>query len=295
MSDPLPYIYQITIFAVISLSILLAVLNARINSLLVSVLNRWTRWIGVSLGSAYLIYESGWADRPYWSLAVICVLLWMLLETLYNWLAISALSQSNMALFPRFRENNSGEEWPASSKLIELRDWLRNEGFKKAQALFADMGNGVLIRTSVFKNEEDNIRIQVLFMPTNNGSINHCVSVVSDTKDGKRLITDNMYMPYGGFYPDNWTVVRKPWTRKATSLLKIHRKRIQNLELDIFETDPMEEINHQQRMLERVNTDAGFLFPIDVQEEMGRITWEGRYRVWKEVWLMSYFGVSSQK
>jgi len=295
MNDPLSFTYQSIIFALITLSILFAILNTKVNSLLVSVLNRWTRWIGVSLGGAFLIYESGWADRPYWSLAVICVLLWMLLETLYNWVAISALSQSNMALFPRFRENNSGEEWPASSKLIELRDWLRNEGFTKAQALFADMGNGILIRTSIFKNEADSVRIQILFMPTSNGSINHCVSIISDTKDGKRLITDNMYMPYGGFYPDDWSVERKPWTRKAKTLLKNHKKRIKDLDLDSYETEPMDEINQQQRLLERVNTDAGFLFPIDVQDEMGRITWEGRYRVWKEVWLMSYFGISSQR
>ena len=295
MNDPLPLIQQTVIFSVIALSIVLAILNTRLNSLLVSVLNRWTRWIGVSLGGAFLIYETGWTDRPYWSLAIICVLLWTLLETLYNWMAISALSQSNLALFPKFRENNSGEEWPASSKLIELRDWLRNEGFKKAQALFADMGNGILIRTSIFKNEEDSTRIQILFMPTNNGSINHCVSISSDTKDGKRLVTDNMYLPYGGFYPDDWLVVRKPWKRNASSLLKIHRKRIQELDLESYDSEPMDEINQQQRLLERVNMDAGFLMPIHLQEEMGRITWEGRYRVWKEVWLMSYFGISSQK
>ena len=35
-------------------------------------------------------------------------------------------------------------------------------------------------------------------------------SFTSETADGERLITDNMHTPYGGFYPDNWNVIRRP-------------------------------------------------------------------------------------
>ena len=31
-------------------------------------------------------------------------------------------------------------------------------------------------------------------------------------------------MPYGGFYPENWAVVRKPWTRNVVTLYKMHQK-----------------------------------------------------------------------
>ena len=34
----------------------------------------------------------------------------------------------------------------------------------------------------------------------------------------------------------------------------------------------------------------GFLFPMNLRDEYGKITWEGRYRVWKEIWLLNYFG-----
>jgi hypothetical protein len=50
-------------------------------------------------------------------------------------------------------------------------------------------------------------------------------------------------------------------------------------------------LNQQQRVIERTNTELGFLLPRSQHEEHGVLTWEGRYRVWKEAWLLSYFGI----
>ncbi len=283
---------QLAVSTLIVLSIVLSYINSRTNMLIISVMNRWARWFCVSVGLAFLVDKMEWADRPFWALAVIFFLCWLLLETLYTWMAISAMSQSNMPLFPRFRNNTSGEEWPAQRKLIDLRDWLRKKGFKKQQALVASIGSEIDIRSSIYQDETDTIRAQVLFVPQANGLISHCLTFSSETVDGEHVITDNLNTPYGGFYPENWNVRRKPWTRSAPALLKVHCKRIQGLELERYEIDPMDDINQQQGILERTNIEAGFLVPPHLQEEMGRITWEGRYRVWKEVWLLNYFGLT---
>lgn len=55
-------------------------------------------------------------------------------------------------------------------------------------------------------------------------------------------------------------------------------------------TEPLGDLNLQQRELEEVNTELGFLFPRSQREDHGKITYEGRYRVWKELWLLNYFG-----
>ena len=235
-----------------------------------------------------------WAARPFWALAVIFFLFWLLLETLYTWVAISAMSQSDMPLFPRFRNNTTGEEWPAQQKLIELRNWLRSNKFNKEQALITNIGYEVDIRSSVYQDETGTIRAQILFVPLGNGLISHCISFTSDSVDGGHFITDNLNTPYGGYYPENWDVFRKPWSRNPDRLLKYHKKRIEGFELEQYEIDPIDDINQQQGVLERTNIEAGFLVPHHLQEEMGRITWEGRYRVWKEVWLLSYFGFTSR-
>jgi hypothetical protein len=52
------------------------------------------------------------------------------------------------------------------------------------------------------------------------------------------------------------------------------------------------DVNEQQRILERLNTDTGFLVPRPRQEEEGKITSDGRYRLWKEMWTLAYLGKS---
>ncbi|MBD5780981.1 hypothetical protein IEN85_15885 [Pelagicoccus sp. NFK12] len=283
---------EIFVFSCVGLSILFGVLNTRVTSLKVSVLNRWARWLGVAFGAAYLVYDAGWLNRPFWVIGAIFFLGWLLIETVYTWLAISALSKSSISLFPRFSENTTGEEWPAQKKLIEIKDWLKSKGFTRSKALLADVGHGLNIRSTVFQSEDQKTRFQILFVPQHNGDIGFCFSFSSETQSGDRFVTDNLYMPYGGYYPDNWAVARKPWTRDAAKLYKLHLSRIAKLELAAFEFDPLDDLNQQQRELEQINLKQGFLFAPQYQEEHGRITWEGRYRVWKEVWLLNYFGIS---
>ena len=117
---------------------------------------------------------------------------------------------------------------------------------------------------------------------------------VSDMPIHDELNIENLNTHYGSFYPGNWNVSRNPWTRSPEKLLKHHLKRIQELELEEYEIDPVDDINRQQGVLERINIEAGFLVPPHLQDEMGRITWEGRYRVWKEVWLLNYFGIAGK-
>jgi hypothetical protein len=49
-------------------------------------------------------------------------------------------------------------------------------------------------------------------------------------------------------------------------------------------------LNDAQRELDRVNTELGFLNPQGAREDHGKISHEGRYRVWKEIWMLNYLG-----
>ena len=46
--------------------------------------------------------------------------------------------------------------------------------------------------------------------------------------------------------------------------------------------------------MEQINTELGFLLPHAEREEFGKITPEGRFRIWKEAWLLDYFGLSTR-
>ncbi len=259
-----------------------------------AIFHRWLRWLIFSFGGAFIGLDTGWIDRPFWVLVLAFFLCWLLVETLYNWLAIHALSVSPVPLFPRFAANPSDEAWPTHARLIKVRDWLRQQGFKQVQALRADVGGGLYLRVSIYQDASATMRLQVMFLPQPGGAITVCYGLATNTAEGFRYVTDNLYLPFGGFYPEHWLVERSPLRRSLPRLIARHRARLARAGGTAVPwiIDPLNDFNAQQAELEQVNTELGFLFPRAQREEYGKITQAGRYRIWKEYWLLSYFGRS---
>src|SRR5258708_1354230 len=115
-----PYLILIAIIV----SFALAQINQRTASPLLSIIDRWLRWFVFAFGAAQMTHDFQLIDRPYWVVVIVFFILWFLAETLYNWLAISALSVSPLPLFPRYALNQSGEEWPVQPRLLKIREWL---------------------------------------------------------------------------------------------------------------------------------------------------------------------------
>jgi hypothetical protein len=178
--------------------------------------------------------------------------------------------------------------------LLKIREWLRAQGFRQVQALKAEIGGGVFLRVSIYHDAQAQVRVQVTFIPQPNGAISVCFAVTSIAADGSRYLTDNLYIPFGGFYPENWLVERAPWRRSLPRLLARHRARLLKSGAVIvpFTMEPLEDFNAVQRELDEVNTDLGFLNPRSQREDLGKFTHEGRYRVWKEIWMLNYLGRS---
>ena len=285
--------YSLPILGGLAVLLVLAYLNRSLASPTLAIVVRWGRWVAFSFGAGYLIQSFGWSGRPWWVLVLSAFLVWMILETLYTWFAISALSVSPIPLFPRFTPNQSGEEWPARRRMMALRDWLRKNGYRQIQALVAEIGNDIHLRVSIYQDESNVRRIQILFLPIRGGSVTTCCSVSTQTTDGLRYTTDNLFLPFGGFYPEEWSVHRRPLVRKLPSLIAIHQRRLEGdgKQPEAWSDEPLNDLNLQQSELEKVNTDLGFLFPRNLREEYGKMTFEGRYRVWKEVWMLNYLGL----
>jgi len=245
-----------------------------------------------SFGVAQLVRDFHLIERPFWALATAFFLLWFLCETLYNWLAIAAHSLSPLPLFPRYVVNASGDEWPVQPRLLKIREWLRGQGFRQVQALKAEIGTGVYLRVSVYQDAPATIRVQVTFIPQANGAISVCYGVSSVTADGSFYLTDNLYIPFGGFFPEHWFVERAPCRRSLRRLLARHRARLAagGAEAVPFTAEPLSDLNAAQHELDRLNTELGFLHPHAEREDLGKFTHEGRYRVWKEIWMLNYLG-----
>ncbi|HVU32865.1 MAG TPA: hypothetical protein VHE61_05485 [Opitutaceae bacterium] len=273
-------------------SLVLMQVNHRLASPVLSIMDRWLRWFVFALGAAQVCHDFDLIDRPYWALAAMFFIVWFLGETLYNWLAISALSVSPLPLFPRYVLNSSGEEWPVQPRLLKIREWLRAQGFRQEQALKAEIGGGIYLRVSVYQDPTATIRVQVTFIPQASGAISVCYAITSLAMDGSRYLTDNLYIPFGGFYPENWFVERKPWRRSLPRLITRHRRRLVAAGVNPlpFTVEPLADLNATQHELDQLNTELGFLHPQAEREDRGKITHEGRYRVWKEIWTLNYLG-----
>lgn len=281
----------IILVAIFSMLVLLQV-SQRTGSPIVAIFLRWLRWLVFGLGAAHICVDFNLVNRPFWVLAMVFILFWFLAETLYNWLSIQALSVSPLPLFPRYVANLNGEEWPTLPRLLRVREWLRAQGFKHVQALKAEIGGGIFLRMSVYQDAEARTRLHTTFLPQASGMVAVCYSLVSLTADGSRFVTDNFYIPFAGFYPESWFVERLPWRRSLSRLLARHRQRLVRETLVPFSTDPATDLNTQQHELDQLNTRMGFLNPHAEREEFGKITQAGRYRVWKEIWMLNYLGRS---
>ncbi len=285
-------VIEYTLFGIALLSVLLPMMGARANMPILVLFGRWVRWFLFAALFAFFLKLLGLSFRPDWVHFLTGLTLWFLLETGYNWIAIKALSRSELPLFPSFKANTDGDEWPAGAHFIELREWLRREKFTRRSALKAELFEDTFLRASIYESHDKLTRLQILFIPKRKGGAMACYTLSTNGKDGRRLVTDNLFLPFGGYYPEGWNVCRKPLMGSLRRLLKLHRKRLikSSMEPEAFEDDPLEELNDQQRILERLNLETGFLVPRSHQEEEGQISSEGRYRLWKEMWLLAYLG-----
>lgn len=280
------------ILVAILISLVLMQVNQRVASPRLSILDRWIRWFVFAFGSAQLCRDFELIDRPFWALALVFFIVWFFGETLYNWAAITAHSLSPLPLFPRYVINTSGDEWPVQPRLLQIREWLRAQGFRQVQALKAEIGGGIYLRVSIYQDAQATVRVQVTFIPQASGAISVCYAVTSVTADGTLYLTDNLYIPFAGFFPENWFVERKPWRRSLPKILARHRARLAAAREEPvpFATEPLAELNAAQHELDRLNTEMGFLHPHAEREDLGKFTQEGRYRVWKEIWMLNYLG-----
>lgn len=277
-------------------SLVLMRVNQHFASPSLAIVNRWLRWAVLAGGSAEMTAHFGWSERPFAVLFTAYLIGWFMLESIYHWIAIHAMSVSPLPLFPRFTLNHGGDEWPVQSRFMRLRDQIRAAGFKHVQALRAEVASGLYVRASFYHSADGATRLQVTFLPQPMGSMTVCLHLATPTADGRRIVTDNHHLPFAGFYPENWLVERRPWCRSLSRLFARHRDRVASAAATIvpWATEPLEDVNSQQSELERLNTQLGFLLPSPEHEEHGRISSAGRYRVWKEMLSLNYLGRSAR-
>lgn len=259
-----------------------------------AILARWCRWFFMAflITLSVQLFMSNGIET--WRVFVAGLLGWFLLESIYAWLLVNVVSGSDLPLFPRFRRSASGDSWPIEEQWIQLKEWARKAGFERRDMLSVSLDGEITLRVSVLDQPAEQIRMLVYLIPNQIGTLMSALAFHTDFKDGKRVVTDNFFIPFGGFYPENWEVARMPRERNPQRLLDRHKSRCKEVDAPVAElnADPMEGINRDQQRVELLNRQLGFLNSIEEEEEVGRISGPGRYRVWRDMLLQNYLGTS---
>jgi hypothetical protein len=269
----------------------------RLASPLLAIPGRWAMWSFAGLAGGLLLQAWFFPAHPYWALAVVGLLLAFLVEMSVQWLAIHALSRSDYPLFPRFRNCPEGDTWPSHQRFLAIKDWLKSRGFTRLQFIETDTGPLVRLRVAVYQTADAALRAHVYFLPYQAGGLLACVGFQSELADGRRLITDNLHVPFGGFYPEAWHVERTPWRRTPAVLYERHLARLDAARTQVVaqRLAADDAANRDQRTIEQLNRELGFLTTPsrgddEAADEQGRISAPGRQRLWLELWLLNYCG-----
>ena len=208
------------------LAVLLSIthLSKQLPIRIIRLFSHWARWLTFACTFSLMLTYFEWSNRADWVHFISGLAAWFILETLYYKISIHMLNISEMDLFPKYKNDTNENLWPINKEVLKIKDLLSQEGFKEEETLKAEIIAHLVIRQAVFLDETRKIRLNVLFIPNAKNEIKLFYSLFSHKTSGEYLLTDNQNMPFGGYYPDHWTVNRYPISHSLKKLLKKHRE-----------------------------------------------------------------------
>ncbi|MGB0375258.1 MAG: hypothetical protein ACPGEE_04505 [Opitutales bacterium] len=267
------------------------ILSKQLPIRIIRLFSHWARWLTFACAFSLMLTYFEWSNRADWVHFISGLAAWFILETLYYKISIHMLNISEMDLFPKYKNDTNENLWPINKEVLKIKDLLSEEGFKEEETLKAEIIAHLVIRQAVFLDEARKVRLNVLFIPNAKNEIKLFYSLFSHKTSGEYLLTDNQNMPFGGYYPDHWTVNRYPISHSLKKLLKKHREAMSESEGEWTEVegDIRTKTNRLQWELEKKNREMGFLNEPN-REDKQQISSEGCFRIWIEMWLLAYFG-----
>lgn len=283
-----------SIFICGGLSLFTQWLSGRLANPGIGIFSRWSRCLFFSTGLSFIALqmEWNWTYRPLWNLVAIFFLFWLFFETIYLWIFIRRFSMANLPVHPQYFTLPNKGEWPMQPHFIRIREWLRENGYEQIEALKANLAEDLHLRAFVFEDDKGLVRIQVAFTVVGQAANQVLFALSSITESGKRMVTDNAFLPRAGFLPDKWELRRFPLIRSLAALEKRHKKTMKksNHVLVAWTENVLDEMQEQHGAIEKTNVEKGILFPRTHREENGTYTQEGRYKIWKQIIFLNYLG-----
>lgn len=254
------------------------------------ILSRWVRWIFTCLGFALLakVYWLPLAPLPL--IFFTNFILWFIFESFMIWRQIRRISTLQVPIFPKFAEMESANLFFPNTLRQPMEESLAKLGFSMEKILRIDDPKMPQTICPVFRSENRKIRLLIKLQYILPQQIKTSISIYSIREDGDVFLTENNSNIYGGYYPKKWHVVRRPLMQNVDKLIKYHQNRVEKKNLQKLDSSPIDEINGFQNALKLENLRRDFI--VSEKEERLFLSSNACYRIWLEVWLLTYLGRS---
>lgn len=259
----------------------------------ISFISNWIVRIAFSGFIACSLYSLQLTSMPISVIILTTLLSIFLFESFRAWRIISILERLELPLFPRFKQISDTIIWPQGSNFESLRMFLKLENFQTVAGLISTGNdNGIALLSSIFINQKQNTLAQVIFSPMRFGKNIVNIALTSQTKDGNKIITHNVNMPFGCLVKNNKYIKRFP-LKSAKDIIKKHEQRVSSYDnlTKLENINAAEIINVNFNLFEESCIDLG-LCQKSQNSELLCLTQEGSYALWKSILKISYLGMA---
>lgn len=209
---------------------------------------------------------------------------------------IAFLSEHFARRFPRRKE--TGNSWKIGAYYADLKERIEALGFSllASSKTVDEAYDGILAYNTYFYSPQKRLFLSVEFPfpDSTNEIVAHFVSklCIGDSPKVFYFLTRNAHRPMGLFAPDGWSYANFPMQPDMFEILKIHEKRVESARGRALAIDenPLDFVREMENDWLNANVEYGTLTPHADVESEGILTSEGKYRLWIESLLLTYFG-----
>ena len=220
----------------------------------------------------------------------------LILYSVFLRIYIAFLSEHFDRRFPRRKE--TGNSWKIGADYADLKERIEALGFRvlASSKTVDEAYDGILAYNTYFYSPEKRLFLSVEFPfpDSTNEIVAHFVSKVcpGDSRRPFHFLTRNAHRPMGLFAPECWSYANFPMLSDMFELLKIHEKRVEAARGKVLEIGdaPLDFVREMESEWQSANEEYGILTPPADVESEGILTSEGKYRLWIESLLLTYFG-----
>lgn len=254
----------------------------------------WLNTLGVAFIVGYLLDIVSDVSQWYVLLAM-GLLIVLIIYSVFVRFYVAFLSEHFSSRFPRRKRTvNSwkiGKNYSDFKNQIEARGFIRTCSSETTDEAY----DGVLACNTYFISGDASILLSIEFtLPESTDDvIAHFISRVALPDSSEKIfLTRNANRPMGLFSPEDWSYLNFPMESDIFKVLDIHKKRIEELggKLLAIDSDALDLVRGMENDWQKANVEYGILNdPRDVGE-LGILTSDGKYRLWIESLLLTYFG-----